>query len=29
MKTTKVIELDDGNFDHEVIQSEEPVLVEF
>ena len=29
MTTTKVIELDDGNFDHEVFQSEQPVLVEF
>ena len=29
MTTTNVIELDDGNFDHEVIQSEQPVLVEF
>jgi len=29
MNTAKVIELDDGNFDHEVTQSEEPVLVEF
>ncbi len=29
MKTARVIELDDGNFDHEVIQSDQPVLVEF
>ena len=26
---TQVVELDDGNFDHEVTHSEEPVLVEF
>lgn len=29
MTTARVIELDDGTFDHEVIQSEQPVLVEF
>ena len=29
MPTTKVIELDDGNFDYEVTQSDQPVLVEF
>lgn len=29
MTTTKVIELDDGNFDYEVTQSDQPVLVEF
>ena len=29
MKTAKVIELDDGNFDHEVTRCDQPVLVEF
>lgn len=29
MNTKEVIELDDGNFDHEVTQSDQPVLVEF
>ena len=29
MATNKVVELDDGNFDYEVIQSDQPVLVEF
>ena len=29
MTATKVIELDDGNFEQEVLQSEQPVLVEF
>ena len=29
MVASNIVELDDGNFDHEVIQSKQPVLVEF
>ena len=29
MVASNIVELDDGNFDHEVMQSDQPVLVEF